>query len=163
MLREAEYERLVSWILLCLLFPPPLWWSTGDAFLQRLDMGKPSIKHGDQLTLTGPTLAPISCPSGYLVIEVDLFCGAFKGSTRIDWAPVPGDECKSLKTNFVSKHGEISIFLGMFFYATEALIEVSLSTKDSSDVYVGGIVAARSSKFVAQNKRQDESQSHLEC
>ncbi|KAK1402520.1 hypothetical protein POM88_002125 [Heracleum sosnowskyi] len=115
--------------------------------VDKLDRGKASIKHGDELTLTGPTLAPVSCPSGYLVIEVDLFCGAFKGSTRIDWAPVPGDECKSLKRDFVSKDGQISVFLGMFFYATEALIEFSLSTKDSSDICVGGRIAARTSKF----------------
>ncbi|KAK1402515.1 hypothetical protein POM88_002120 [Heracleum sosnowskyi] len=111
------------------------------------DTSKSSIKHGEQLALTGPTLAPISCPSGYLVIEADLFCGAFKGTIRIDWAPVSGDECKFLERRIKSKKGpgEIIIFLGMFFYATEALLDVSLLTKDSSDVFVGGVVAAHTS------------------
>ncbi|KAK1402522.1 hypothetical protein POM88_002127 [Heracleum sosnowskyi] len=114
------------------------------------DTSKSSIKHGDQLTLTGPTLAPISCPSGFLVIEVDLFCGAFKRSVRIDWAPVPGDECKYLERRIKSKDGsgEILISLGMFFYATEAFLEVSLLTKDSSAASVGGVITAHTSNSV---------------
>lgn len=114
------------------------------------DTRKSSIKHGDQLTLTGPALAPISCPSGFLVIEVDLFCGAFKRSVRIDWAPVPGDECKYLERRIKSKDGsgEILISFGMFFYATEAFLEVILLTKDNSAASVGGVVAAYSSNSV---------------
>lgn len=119
--------------------------------VDKADTSKSSIKHGEELTLTGPTLAPISCPSGYLVIEADLFCDAFKSSIRIDWAPVPGDECKFFERRIKSKKGpgEIIIFLGMFFYATEALLDVSLLTKDSSDVsVVGGVVAAYTSNSV---------------
>ncbi|XP_074353381.1 uncharacterized protein LOC141692438 [Apium graveolens] len=95
------------------------------------DFSKPSIKRGDQLTLTGPSLAPISCASGMLVIQLDLFCGAFKGSKRIDWAPYPDGRA------------EIIIFLGMFYYATEAFIDLSLFTMDTSAVSVGGVVTAR--------------------
>ncbi|KAK1402505.1 hypothetical protein POM88_002116 [Heracleum sosnowskyi] len=112
------------------------------------DTIKSSIKHGDQLTLTGPSLAPISCPSGMLVIQLDLFGGAFKGSKRIDWAPFPGtNECAFLEKRFKSRdgRGEIIIFLGMFYYATEAFLDVSLFSKNSSAVAVGGVIVARPS------------------
>ncbi|KAL8156211.1 hypothetical protein AgCh_001340 [Apium graveolens] len=79
-------------------------------------------------------------------VTPDKQLGSIKGSKRIDWAPYPGtNECVFLEKRFKSKDGraEIIIFLGMFYYATEAFIDLSLFTMDTSAVSVGGVVTVR--------------------
>lgn len=110
---------------------------------------KLSIKNDDELILTGPSLASITCPSGHLVIDVDLFCGAFKESINVNWIPSHhGEEChygeKSIKSRY-DDDDEILIYFGMFYRATEAVVEISLFTTDGSVVEFCGSVTAHTS------------------
>lgn len=107
---------------------------------------KSSIKDGNELILTGPSLASITCPSGYLVIDVDIFCGAFEESIYVNWIPsYHGEEChygeRSIKSIY-DDNDEILIYFGMFYRATEAVVEISLFTTDGSVVEFCGKVAA---------------------
>ncbi|KAK1374890.1 hypothetical protein POM88_031083 [Heracleum sosnowskyi] len=109
-----------------------------------VDMTRPTIQPGDELILAGPNLQSFS--SDILEIDIDLFCGDYKGSICYDCYPCNQRlRNKPIEKRIISKDGtgEILVLYSLFNNSVEAHLEIKLLTNDNSaTANLHGVVAA---------------------
>lgn len=114
------------------------------------DQSIPSIKPGDELPLTGPSVGAICCPCG-VRIEVDLFDGAYKAKICMDeWEQSYSlDSFNCIESRLLSEdgEGEIVIVFGLYCNAVEACFDITLFHMDESVAEVYGIISAASNQI----------------
>ncbi|XP_074347638.1 uncharacterized protein LOC141686504 [Apium graveolens] len=116
----------------------------------RTDKRKPSIRHMDEVMLTGPRISSISTENS-LTIDVDLFRGAYKDTFYIK--DILNDDsvkiCYPLQRRIISKdgRGEIVILYAIYDNAIEAQLEIKLLADDNFTLEVYGVVAASTTKL----------------
>lgn len=118
--------------------------------VESVDMNRPSVQAGEELILTSPNEDSFSV-DGHLVIDIDLFCGEYKGSIIYQHFPANRDLHNfPLEKRIISKDGtgEIIVLYALFNNAMEAHLEIELLTNDKSAVNMHGIIAACTSKIL---------------
>ncbi|KAK1356572.1 hypothetical protein POM88_049828 [Heracleum sosnowskyi] len=106
--------------------------------VEDVDIHRPSIKYGDSIpvTIKGPSIPFFD----YVLIEFDLFCGAYKGKKRLQWDPLPHEV--SVKSVFFTANdgtGQILVYMGGYANATAASLQIKL-LDNSADKNVHGVV-----------------------
>ncbi|KAK1385510.1 hypothetical protein POM88_023245 [Heracleum sosnowskyi] len=113
--------------------------------VEDVDIHRPSIKYGDSIpvTIKGPSIPFFDS----VIIEFDLFCGAYKGKKRLQWDPLPHEV--SVKSVFFTSNdgtGQILVYIGGYANATVAGLEIKL-LDNSVAKNVGGVVFASNSEL----------------
>lgn len=109
-----------------------------------VDMSRPSIKYGDTISVTDK--GPI-CDLEELDMQFNLFCGAYKGSIKVEFRPCNNQVLfDERRIRSVDGTGEISVVFGHLSNATIADLKIQLLNA-SAVANVHGVVAARNSKL----------------